>query len=256
MIEEMATFEEELKRLEPILSRLGNFFLLGKKIEVKGKENFVKSGPNIIVGNHIGSYKDIAILLKIVPRPIFFAANKMIFSKDEFNSLIRRHLKRHLKNFGLYLDLLINPIKSHFVQFISSNIAKVGTVPVDMYRGKSLAIGKFQEYLKKGRAIIVLQGRGRVMKKDANPYVRQFRRGSSIIAYNLHKKDGIAVPVTPLAIFGTQIPFMIPAKIRINVGRPMYVTDYLVDGADETIEKFKNALEARVKALFFEFLKK
>jgi len=251
----MATFEEEIKRVEFDIRRLSNFVLLGKKIEVKGRENFVKRGANIIIGNHIGSFKDVAILLKIVPRPIFFTANKMIFSKDEFNFLIRHHLQRHLKKFGLFLDLILTPIKSLFVQYISNNIAKVGTIPVDIYHGKGLAIERCMEYLRKGRAIITLQGRGRVIKKDHNPYVRSFKSGAAIIAYNLYKKEGISVPVTPLAIFGTQIPFMIPAKIKVNISNPMYIADYFGEGGEETIEKFKNALEARVKALFLELLK-
>ncbi|MBA7714811.1 hypothetical protein ES703_123843 [subsurface metagenome] len=53
----MATFEEELKKREPIIKGASSFALLGKKIEIMGKENFVKGGPNIIVGNHIGTFK-------------------------------------------------------------------------------------------------------------------------------------------------------------------------------------------------------
>jgi 1-acyl-sn-glycerol-3-phosphate acyltransferase len=252
----MATFEEELKRLMPTLNHLSNFALLGKRIEVNGKENFLKKGPNIIVGNHIGSFKDIATLFKIVPRPIFFIANKMIFSKEEFNFLIRKHLKRHLKEFGLLLDLALNPLKSVFVNFISNNIAKAGAIPVDIYKGRKVAREKFQEYLRMGRAIIALQGRGRIMKKDANPYVSSFKRGYSIIAFNMYKNDGISVPITPIAFFGTHIPFMIPAKIRVNVGPPMYIADYMAGGFEETIEKFRNALESKVKSLFIELLKK
>jgi 1-acyl-sn-glycerol-3-phosphate acyltransferase len=252
----MVNFEEELKMLMPNLIRWSNFALLGKRIEVEGKENFVKNGPNLIVGNHIGSYKDIATLFKIAPRPIFFIANKMIFSKEEFNFLIRKHLKRHLKEFGFLADLAINPLKSRFVNFISTNIAKAGTIPVDIYKGRQVAREKFQEYLKKGRAIIALQGRGRVMKRDAHPYVSSFKRGYSIIAYNMYKSEEISVPVTPLAFFGTQVPFMIPAKIKVNVGSPMYIADYMTGGFEETIEKFRNALEAKVKSLFIELLKK
>jgi len=167
----MATFEEELKKLEPVLKALANIALLGKKVVVKGEENFVKRGPNIIVGNHIGSYKDIATLLKIVPRPIFFTANKMIFNRNEFNRLIRKHAQRHLKNFGIFLDLFLRPVKSLFVNFISANIGKVGTIPVDIGGGKTLAIEHCQDHLRNGRAIITLQGWGRVAKKEPNPYV-------------------------------------------------------------------------------------
>ncbi len=252
----MPTFEEELKRLEPAIKGLCNFALLGKKIDVKGKENFIKEGPNIIIGNHIGSFKDVATLLKIVPRPIFFMSNKMIFNKDEFGFLIRKHLQRHLKNFGLFLNLLLNPFKSLFVHYISSNLAKVGTIPVDLYQTKKENIEKCQEYLKNKRAIIALQGRGRVHKKDPHPYVRSFKKGTSIIAYNLYEMEGMVVPVTPLAFYGTQIPFLVPGRIRVNVGGPMFISDYLGDELSETVERFKSALETRVKSLFFEFLKR
>jgi len=88
------------------------------------------------------------------------------------------------------------------------------------------------------------------LKKEPHPYVSSFRRGSSIIAYNLHENEGISVPVTPLAIFGTHYPFMVPAKIKVNIGQPVYISDYMGGGGEETIERFKNALEERVKDLF------
>jgi len=253
----MATFEEELKRIEFTVRRLTNFALLGKKVEVRGRENIIKQGPNIITGNHIGSFKDIAILFKIMPRFIFFTANKMIFSKDEFNFLIRKHLRRHLKSLGSFLDLILKPLKFPFVSFITNNIAKIGTIPADLYHehGKKLTMKKFQDYLKQGRAIIILQGRGRIMKNEPNPYVCRFKRSPSIIAYHLYQDEGISVPVTPLAILGTHFSFMVPVKIKVNVGSPMYVKDYLTEKGGETIEKFKNALEARVKTLFLELLK-
>lgn len=247
----MASFEEEFKRIEPVIKNVSNFFLLGKKIVIKGKDNFIKSGPTIIVGNHIGTFKDIAILFKIVPRPIFFTANKMIFDKNEFNFLIKKHFRHHLKYFAPAVDLLFTPIKSYFVNYISNNIGKVGTIPVDMYRKKRLAIEVCQDYLKKGRVIIALQGRGRVMKENPHPYVSVFRRGVSIISYNLFQ-EGIKVPVTPVAVFGTHVPFLIPAKVKINIGEPMYITDYLGKGFAESVNRFREAMERKVKQLFAE----
>ncbi len=66
----MATFEEEYKKLEKGILRLSRFGLFPKKIDLRGAENFVLDGPNIIVGNHIGSYKDVGLLFIITPRPI------------------------------------------------------------------------------------------------------------------------------------------------------------------------------------------
>jgi 1-acyl-sn-glycerol-3-phosphate acyltransferase len=250
----MATFEEELKKREPIIKGASSFALLGKKIEITGKENFVKGGPNIIVGNHIGTFKDIATLLKIIPRPTFFTANRMIFNKDELNYLIRRHLKIHMKNFGLLLDLVFNPLKSLVVNYVSANAAKVGTIPVDLNQGKRMAMEKCQEYLKKGKAIITLQGLGRVIEKNPNPYVGYFKRGASVLSYNMYKEEGISVPVTPIAMLGTHVPFLVPTKIRVKIGEPMYITDYLAGEFAETVDKFREALEKRVKALILDII--
>ncbi|KKM96867.1 hypothetical protein LCGC14_1173780 [marine sediment metagenome] len=250
----MATFEEELKKREPIIKGASNFALLGKKIEITGKENFVKGGPNIIVGNHIGTFKDIATLFKIIPRPTFFTANRMIFNKDELNYLIRRHLKIHMKNFGLLLDLVLSPLKSLAVNYVSANAAKVGTIPVDLNQGKRMAMEKCQEYLKKGKAIITLQGLGRVIEKNPNPYVGYFKRGASVLSYNMYKEEGISVPVTPIAMLGTQVPFLVPTKIRVKIGEPMYITDYLAGEFAETVDKFRDALEKRVKTLILDII--
>jgi len=70
----------------------------------------------------------------------------------------------------------------------------------------------------------------------------------------LFKEDGISVPVTPVAMFGTQVPFLIPAKIRVNVGEPMYITDYLGGDFSETVNRFREALEKMVKSLIFDML--
>jgi len=250
----MATFEEELKKREPIIKGASSFALLGKKIEITGKENFVKGGPNIIVGNHIGTFKDIATLFKIIPRPTFFTANRMIFNKDELNYLIRRHLKIHMKNVGLLLDLVLSPLKSLAVNYVSANAAKVGTIPVDLNQGKRMAMEKCQEYLKKGKAIITLQGLGRVIEKNPNPYVGYFKRGASVLSYNMYKEEGISVPVTPIAMLGTQVPFLVPTKIRVKIGEPMYITDYLAGEFVETVDKFREALEKRVKALILDII--
>ncbi len=100
----MPTHEEEYYRLMPLLRRICNFFLWGKKLIIEGEENFVKAGGNIIVGNHIGSFKDVSLLFRIVSRPIFFTANKNIFNRKDFSKLVRKHLRRHMGKLGVFLN--------------------------------------------------------------------------------------------------------------------------------------------------------
>jgi len=251
----MASPEQEFQRARPVLNRLSFIALLGKKIVAEGTEHFIKQGPTIIVGNHIGTFKDAAIIYKIVPRSFVFTANRMILDKDEFDFLIRKHLKRHFKEVGLLINTLLKPLKLPFIEFITRTAKNIGAVPVDLYSSKRDAILKCQEAVSAGRALITLHGRGRVMKDDPNPYVSSIRRGAAIISYNLYKNEGLKVPVTPLVIFGTHLPLFFPTKIRVKVGEPMFVTDYLEDSFAETIERFRAALEAKTNSLFFQIIK-
>lgn len=249
----MATFDEEYKRLERKAMFLCDAALLFKEIDVRGSDNFILQGPNIIVGNHIGSYKDVGLLLRIVPRRIYFTANKSIFDRDDFSALVLHHLRGALKDFGVFLHLILNPFYALVVNFISSHIARVGTIPVDIYGSKRGAVIQCQEYLKLGRAVITLQGHGRVEPRDPNPYVREFRRGVSIMAYNL-EKEGVSVPVTPVSIFGTHYPWAVPARIRVNVGTPLYIRDFKKADEEDTIEAFRAALQKRVAELLVKSL--
>ncbi|MCI4444534.1 MAG: 1-acyl-sn-glycerol-3-phosphate acyltransferase [Candidatus Aminicenantes bacterium] len=249
------TFEEELQSFEKVIQRLSNLALFPKKLVVKGAENFVRKGPNIIVGNHVGSYKDVAVLFKVVPRPIFFTANKMIFNKDEFSFLVKKHLYRSMKDVGLAVHFLLAPFFSLVVRYISSNIAKVGYIPVDLYTGRAEAVKKCEEYLKQGRAIIALQGRGHFNDADPNPYVSRFRHGAAVMAFDLYKELRLDVPVTPMAIFGTHIPFGVPAKVWVNVGEPLKISQYWSGKNSEVVDNFRRALEKTVNQLFMEILR-
>jgi 1-acyl-sn-glycerol-3-phosphate acyltransferase len=251
----MTNFEEELRRIEPTIRRWMAIAMLGKKIEVRGEENFVRDGPNIIIGNHCGAFKDVGTVYKIRPRMVYFTANKAIFNRRDFDFLIRKHLRRHLKEFGGMVNSVLRPIKYLFIRFVSSNIARVGTIPVDLESSKREAMKLCVDYLLKGRAIIALQGRGRVVPSAPHPYVTPFRRGASILAYLLYDEHGISVPVTPLAMFGTQKPWAIPSRIRVRVGEPMFIRPYMSSDFGRTVEEFKIALESRVKSLFYELIK-
>jgi len=250
----MPTFEEEYRRIEKFVDFITKFFLLPKKIEVRGRENFVLEGPNVIVGNHIGSYQDVSVLVRIRPRLTYFTANKEIFTRQEASDLVLRHLRRHMGKFGGVVHFIFNPFYSFMVAFVSGHIARIGSIPVDLRGSKRASVLRCQDYLRKGRAIVALQGRGRIQPKDPNPYVAGFRRGVSIMAYNLYKESGLSVPVTPLSIFGTHIMWGVPATVKVNVGKPLYIKDHWAGDEVSTIERFRSTLERTVSGLLLESL--
>jgi len=249
----MATFEEEYKRIEKFVDFVTKLFLLPKKIDLRGAENFAREGPEIIVGNHIGSYKDVSIMVRIRPRLNYFTANKEIFTREGASALVLRHLHRHMGK--------VRRVRPRHPQ---SLLRLHGHVRVLEYRQDRYdprrppgqrrdSVLRCQDYLRRGRAVIALQGRGRVQPKDPNPYVAGFRRGVSVMAYNLYKKGGISVPVTPLSIFG-----------RTSCGRagddqgqrwrPLFVKDYWTGEEVSTVEAFRAALQQTVTGLFRESL--
>jgi 1-acyl-sn-glycerol-3-phosphate acyltransferase len=178
----------------------------------------------------------------------------MMFSREGASELVLRHLHRHMGEFGNFVHLLLNPFYSFMVSFVSRHIARIGTIPVDIYGSKRASILRCQEYLRQGRAVIALQGRGRVFPRDPNPYVKEFRRGVSIMAYNLHKENGLDVPVTPLSIFGTHIMWGVPATIKVSVGPPLFIKDHWTGEEVSTVETFRAALQRTVTGLFRESL--
>jgi 1-acyl-sn-glycerol-3-phosphate acyltransferase len=251
----MDEYDGAYARLRPVIGGLCRGLLLMKRIELSGEGNFVRTGGNIIVANHIGSYKDIAVLFRVVPRRIFFMANARIFSRVAFQDLIRRHFLRHMKEFGAGLDLALSPLKRWFVRTISDNIAALGTIPVDLDRRKGQTFGLCREYILKERAIIALQGMGFVPSENGHPYVPAFRPGPAALAYALYEQEGLEVPVTPMAIFGTHHAWGVPTPIRINIGEPMFVSGDPRGDRAEAIRRFRERLETRVRQLLMDSLR-
>jgi len=223
--------EKELERLKPVIKALATVSLLGKKIVVQGEENLVKTGPNIIVANH----------------------DKMLFTKEGFNFLIKKYVQRNFGKLGTLFYAICFPLREPFVRLVTNNISKIGTVPVDLYSARlnrnKFLFRKWKEYLLDNSAIVVLQGRGAPTKaeKKINFYMYPFKKGFAVIASLLYKNEKITVPITPIAIIGAQSAWGIPGKIKVNIGRPVYPQE-------NNIEKLKTTIETKVKNLLTEII--
>jgi 1-acyl-sn-glycerol-3-phosphate acyltransferase len=251
----MDDLDRRYDSLLPVIRGICRGLLLTKRIVVHGRENFVRSGRNIIIANHVGSYKDVAVLFRVVPRRIFFLANARLFSRASFQALIRTHLLRHMNSFGTALDLALAPLKCWFVPTIADNIARIGTIPVDLERRRSEALRLCRDYLLEDRAVISLQGMGFVSKDDGHPYVPAFRPGPAVLAHRLRERDGLDVPVTPLAIYGAHWAWPVPSTIHVSIGEPMFISEDLRNGREDPVRRFRNRLETRVKILFRDALR-
>ena len=252
----MLNYEKELRRFTPQIKRIVNFALFPKRVVGRGAEHVPETGPVILISNHCGAIKDPSALYRVVSRPLFFNANRMLFNRDELDFLVRKHLRRHFRSYGLALDRMLGPLKALFVRFVSTNIARIGTIPADMYdRSNRPAVALFMEYLRAGRALVSMQGRGRVHPDERNPYVKTFGRGVPYIAYRLKTEEGLDVPVVPMSIFGTQRAWGIPGRVRVNIGPPLFIRNHLSDDGDAVVERFRAALQSAVEKLLLESLR-
>lgn len=247
--------DEAYVRLRNVIDLLCRASLLMKRTNVQGGENFVRTGGTIIVANHVGSFKDIAVLLRAVPRRVFFMANERLFSPAAFRGLVRAHLLRHLKGVGAAADLLLTPMTSWFVRTISGNIARIGTIPVDLERRTARAFAICRSYLMEGRAIISLQGMGIIQQEQSHPYVPSFRSGPARLAYDLYEKERLEMPVIPLAIHGAHLAWAVPSKIEVRVGEPMYVSHYWERDRERSVKRFQRGMEAAVRKLVGEMIR-
>ncbi|MEE9500824.1 MAG: hypothetical protein V3V48_02015 [Candidatus Aminicenantaceae bacterium] len=240
--------------------RIGRFiakvFLLFNTKEFKGLENKIPNGANIIVTNHpaavkemIGPVKDVAIIFSVYDtqpnrRQLSFLASYEIFSKKEFEGTISKHLHPIFR-------ILLKPVIQLFVTYAIPRIKALGAIPVysSEFGGKRETRERIKECLLEGRAVVFLQANV-LHQSEIHPYLRRFRKGAAFIAYELYRKYKMNIPVTPISIYGTE-GFVRPfKKIRVNIGKSMFIKSFLK--AKSPVRSFTDALEDRVKDLLEE----
>ncbi len=242
--------------------RTGRFFakifLLFNKNNFKGLENKIPDGPNIIVTNHpaavkemIGPVKDVAIIFSVYdtqpnPRQLSFLASYEVFSKKEFVRTINIHLHPIFR-------ILLKPLILLFVTYAIPRIKALGAIPVlsSEFGGKRETLERIKECLLDGRAVVFLQSNV-LHQSEIHPYLQKFRNGAAFVAYEFHRKHGINVPVTPISIYGTEGLIRPFKKIRVNIGKSMFIKSFLK--AKSPVGSFTFALEARVRDLLEESL--
>jgi 1-acyl-sn-glycerol-3-phosphate acyltransferase len=254
---DMQPFTSESARFyQKVVKRIGKVFLIFNRLEFKGLENKIPSGPNIIVTNHpaavkemIGPAKDISTIYAVYDTPpnrrqVIFLANSELFAKNTFEKTISKHLHPIFQK-------ILNPAIRSFVNYSIPRIQAIGTIPVysSELGGRGETRAKIEECLLKGRAVVFLQS-NYLHQSEVHPYLKKFRRGAAFIAYDLYRKYKMSIPVTPISIHGTE-GFIRPfKKIRVNIGKSMSIDSFLK--AKSPVRSFTDALEKKVKELLEE----
>jgi 1-acyl-sn-glycerol-3-phosphate acyltransferase len=124
-----------------------------------------------------------------------------------------------------------------------------------LIHGKTEALQRCRDFVLEGRAVVMLQGRGRINPRDPYPFVSDFRHGPAVLCAEIFRDHGIDVPVVPIAMYGTHLPWVVPGKVKIWVGRPLRVSDYWEDDTSESISRFRSAMEERTRGLIYRLVK-
>ncbi|MEW5901159.1 MAG: hypothetical protein AB1715_06830 [Acidobacteriota bacterium] len=237
---------------------LKNLFLAPNRLEIHGLENKIEEGPCLIVCNHSGAAKDVAVIYRIFERMVFYCAMYYLFDRDTLSREIRVNYMRQLVPAKLpraIVDLVLTPIRETFAWYVASRLTEIGTLPFKAEHlpreGRAMDHENIREliqaYLLAGRAVVLMQA-DTVRRSTYHPYVSRFKRGAASIAYELfQRKESLEVPVTPISIYGAEGLLTIGKQIVARVGEPMTIKPFL--DRPEPVESFTAALEKRVADL-------
>lgn len=238
---------------------LGAAFRIGKKIYIKGLENRVESGANLILASHAHAWADITALFKAYSkrgegqRQLIFSPNREIYDLEQFRSLTERYVE---KTWGkealekLRFKLAIPP----FTKLVSSSIQGIESVPFDLRNMRNNIMAKKEiKYLlwHRQRAVAILE-----FYKDSHSLKPMFlvSRGSIKIPLELFDKYGI--DECPITMFATRVE---GKDIYINIGKPEHILRFSYKDEEKkerkerakTINDAKDYFEDKLERLYF-----
>lgn len=239
--------------------------------DIKNIKNKIEEGPNIIVANHPGAHKDIAVLTTLYKRQLFFTANKEVLNKKDFDRLIKNYIKKRVRKFfGIFGTAFSNNVnvaltlpRYFFVKHVPYWIKETGSIPFNIGGiGNKKARSIAEKYLRNDLPVVYLQYHGKKKRSKYaldNQDIYEFKYGAFKLAYDMWDKYKEKVPVTPISIEGSDGIFRPFKRIKINFGEPGYITDYLdKENLDKkkSVAAFKESLEKKVVRLYEDSVKK
>lgn len=237
-------------------------------IEYHGLENVINQGSNLIIANHPGVGKDIGGLLKSYDRQLCFTASDFLFEKE----ILLNKAKEYL---GPKKYHLLEPLANYLAGFLSKKMNEFDMIPIPWeYNGnyRELAhnlrksVDRTKDYLREGKAAVFLQIEHSILTENGtdnnkerdksayHDYLHKFNNTVSKIANEL-QKEGIVVPITPIAFFGgtTLNPF---ERMKMSIGKPVYIDDYIYGntnpGNNSIVPGLTDILEQKVAEMLIE----
>jgi 1-acyl-sn-glycerol-3-phosphate acyltransferase len=253
--------KQEYEFYKKVGDHYSNIFLYFNTIEYYGLENIIQDESGILAPNHVGSAKDIFTLYKTfneIDTQLFFGARNELFDKGEIFEMAKSHLKRHT---GILSSFIPDWRLEEFAEFCSSSLERVGTIPLNInHKDRSRridllkAMEQMEQYVSEmGRKVVLFQF-DRKASRDKSAVFHGAKKGAPTVAYNAYTHKGIAVPVYPIAIYGSHglMPWHILTElskkpIKVNIGEPLDITSFM--DSPNPVESMRCALGDNIKGL-------
>lgn len=261
----MVTKDRAQRHYDSAKAILKPFFIPWSRcLIVKGSENIITQGPNLIVANHPGIGRDVASVVLAYKRRLVFLAAHYLFDEEEF---LQEHIRPAL---GEPLFHILYPIARKFAHFLARQLNELGMIPINrdyQHDRRQLVVNLRQALeavkrsLKRNQAVVIFPirynllntiSRRTITVREPSRYSTDLPRINSTIAkivYELWQECRLAVPVTPIAI--SRGEGLNPLrKIVVNVGAPLSITEILRDGSQiNPLIAFTDRLEKALASL-------
>ena len=238
------TYNHDELRFHPSLYRKwrerANRWLRWTRIEANGLDKIASEGPALIAPNHL-SWKDILLIVGMMPRPVKFAANFRLFNLEECKAMFSEYLSKIDVN--PLLQQALQPINQMLSHFLVRRVRSSGAIPAKLhstdYSFMDSIIRAFQR-----RKLVCIFPEGR----DSPPgELGRFKLGIPIVLLEYYSRYRESIPVYPIGIWGTHRTYMPGMKLGFHVGDPLYIKDHLQEKKNRTLISFAHELRIAVE---------
>jgi len=209
-----------------------------QRVAAEGIEHLPPDGPALLTPNHL-NWKDIFFISAKIPRQVHFVATYELFHHEECARMVYQY---GVGKLGGWMKPLMGPLSRWIARAIVPRVREMEAIPVKRQSNDRRVFEHIKERLKRGQVVCIFPegGTGRVGE------LRRFKRGPAKVVFDLWN-EGVKVPMLPVAVLGTHRYFNFGRRLTLKMGRPLYLSDHLENGGEESLESFTQLLYQRVK---------